>query len=83
MFHQAQIKKIKLFSYKSLIKRYVSRLPLFALFFAISVDLWWGGNGALLLRNENISLWKTYVFRLLRFKFHYLVQPQGICNLQQ
>ena len=37
----------------------------FALFFAISIDLGWGGNRALLLRtnikNYNIPLQKTYV----------------------
>ena len=63
--------------------RYVYGYPFFALFFAFSVDLCWGGIGAFLLRIENISLRKTYVFRFLRFKFHCSVQPQGICNLQQ
>ena len=67
MFHQAQIEKIELYS---LISRYVHGYPFFALFFAFSVDLCWGGNGAFLLRIEYISLRKTYVFRLLRFKFH-------------
>ena len=77
---QTQIKKIELYS---LITRYVYGYPFFALFFAISVDLCWGGIGKFLLRIENIFLRKTYVFRLLRFKFHCSVQPQGIYNLQQ
>ena len=67
MFYQAQIIKIELYS---LITRYVHGYPFFALFLAFSVDLWWGCNGALLLGIENISLRKTQVFRLLRFKFH-------------
>ena len=80
MFYQAQIKKS---NFIHLLQGMYHGYTFFALYFAIPVDLWWGGFGALILRIENISLRKTYVFRLLRFKFHCSVQPQGICNLQQ
>ena len=80
MFYQAQIKKSNFIHF---LQGMYHGYPYFALFFAISVDLWCGCNGALLLGIENISLRKTYIFRLLRFKSHCSVQPQGICNLQQ
>ena len=56
--------------------------PFLALFLAISVDLWLGGNAALLLGIENISLGKIYVFRLLRFKFQIQFNHKGflICS---
>ena len=67
MFYQAQIKKT---NFIHLLQGMYHGYPFFALFFAILVDLWWGCNGALLLAIENIPLRKSYVFCLLRFKFH-------------
>ena len=49
--YQAQIKKIELFR---LLQGMFHGYPFFALFFAFLVDLWWGCNGALFLRIENI-----------------------------
>ena len=80
MFYQAQVKKT---NFIHLLQGMYHGYTFFVLFFAISVDPWWVGFGAFILRIKNIPLRKTYVFRLLRLKFHCSARPQGISNLPQ